>query len=166
MSAPSASRQATRAQERTLETFKECLETLETHQKADIEALTHRIHLADVEIKGLQESNSRLTRSNEEYAQRIKELENYKASMEQEIKAVHAKVSYEASWLDVAAADLQHIAPGLTIKSYDDDPTAIDAGPAKMILNLSPRDLRHWSLLCKLRQLRISRCRLEMPLSS
>ncbi|KAG9089134.1 hypothetical protein FRC06_001697 [Ceratobasidium sp. 370] len=131
MSAPSASRQATRAQERTLETFKERLETLETRQKADIEALTHRIHLVDAEIKGLQESNSRLTRSNEEYARRIKVLENYKASMEQEIKVVHAKVSYEASRLDVAAADLQHIAPGLTIKSYDDDPTAIDAGPSQ-----------------------------------
>ncbi|KAG9080817.1 hypothetical protein FRC06_006126 [Ceratobasidium sp. 370] len=131
MSAPSASRQATCAQERTLETFKECLETLETRQKADIKAWTHCIHLADAEIKGLQESNSRLTRSNEEYAQRIKVLENYKASMEQEIKVVHAKVSYEASQLDVAAADLQHIAPGLTIKSYDDDPTAIDAGPSQ-----------------------------------
>ncbi|KAG9085675.1 hypothetical protein FRC06_003500 [Ceratobasidium sp. 370] len=89
MSAPSASRQATRAQERTLETFKERLETLETRQKADIEALTHRIHLVDAEIKGLQESNSRLTQSNEEYARHIKVLENYKVSMEQEINVAY-----------------------------------------------------------------------------
>ncbi|KAG9084915.1 hypothetical protein FS749_004835 [Ceratobasidium sp. UAMH 11750] len=127
MSAPSASRQATRAQERSFETFKERLETLETRQKTHVDALTHRIHLAEVEIKGLQESNGRLTRSNKEFAGRIKELERYKASMEQELKVVHAKVSYEASRLDVAAADLQQIAPGLTIKSYDDGLMMMDA---------------------------------------
>ncbi|QRV81523.1 hypothetical protein RhiJN_09538 [Ceratobasidium sp. AG-Ba] len=122
MSAPSASRQAALAQNRSIESFKQRLDTLERLQKDDIERLTHSISQAESEIKSLRDSNIRLARANEDYAKRIEALEAYKSSLELDLKIIHKKISYESSRVDVAQADIKQIAPGLTIKSYNSDP--------------------------------------------
>ncbi|QRV80691.1 hypothetical protein RhiJN_08706 [Ceratobasidium sp. AG-Ba] len=81
MSAPSASRQAALAQNRSIESFKQRLDTLERLQRDDIERLTHSISQAESEIKSLRDSNIRLARANEDYAKRIEALEAYKSSL-------------------------------------------------------------------------------------
>ncbi|KAG9118922.1 hypothetical protein FRC07_006308 [Ceratobasidium sp. 392] len=124
MSTPSAAGQAVRAQNRGLEVFKARLETLETQHKTQVESLTERLRLAEAEMQGLREANVRLNSCNEGLCQRVADLETYRVLSEQQVRVLGSKLSYEATRLDVATADLEVIAPELTIKTSDDGPTA------------------------------------------
>ncbi|KAG9088968.1 hypothetical protein FRC07_012441, partial [Ceratobasidium sp. 392] len=121
MSTPSAAGQAMRAQNRGLEVFKARLETLETQHKNQVESLTERLRLAEAEIQGLCGANARLNGSDEGLCQRVADLESYRFVSEQQVRMIGSKLSYEATRLDVTAADLEVIAPGLTIKTSEDN---------------------------------------------
>ncbi|KAG8693452.1 hypothetical protein FRC08_009105 [Ceratobasidium sp. 394] len=127
MSTPSAHHQASKAQEQAAEVVKAQLDTLETKQRADYEELTEHIRHSEMDIKGLRDANERLLKDNEEYCRRIKDLEEYRAGAEHQHQLLRVQVNYEAGWLDVAAADLETLAPGLTIKTFNEKPT--ESGP-------------------------------------
>ncbi|KAG8698715.1 hypothetical protein FRC08_005756 [Ceratobasidium sp. 394] len=113
MSTPSAHRQASKAQERAAEVVKAQLDTLETKQRTDYEELAERICHSEMDIKGLRDANERLLKDDEDY--------------QHQHQLLRAQVNYKAGRLDVAAADLETLAPGLTIKTFDEEP--IESGP-------------------------------------
>ncbi|KAG9124612.1 hypothetical protein FRC07_010958 [Ceratobasidium sp. 392] len=100
------------------------LKTLETQHKTQVESLTKRLRLTEAEMQGLCEANARLDSCHEGLCQWVADLETYKVLSEQQVWVLSSKLSYEATWLDVATADLEVIAPELTIKTSDEDLTA------------------------------------------
>jgi hypothetical protein len=127
MSAPSASNQAARARDRAAEEFKVRLESLESRYKVEMKALTDRVHSTEGELKELRASNTRLQDSSEGFHRRIVELEDFKDISGQSHRIFEAKLAVEKSRLDVAAADMEVLAPGLNVDADEGGGEEVDA---------------------------------------